>query len=199
MRPIAPFRLPRAVLGPGVLAAVAAAPAAAQPPAAPMAPIVDSGAVVRVRAPGAGLRGQRLTVAALRGDTLLLRGRRPTDAWRVPLADVERLEVRTGRGTRGASARRGALVGLAAGVVPTLALYPAARDADRDCSGCFISAQAVLVVFGTGLTALTTTAGAIIGHNRPAERWAVVKPPRARLEIAPTGGGGAAVGVRLRF
>jgi hypothetical protein len=175
---------------------LAATTAAAQPSASPR---VDSGAVVRVTARAAGLRGRApMTVAGVRGDTLLLRGRGQGDVAAVPLGQIEALEVRDGRRPRADGARRGALWGLAAGGVPTLALLPLAIRADQECDACFVPATAIVAVLGTGLTAVTTATGAVIGWNRPGARWAPVAPAGLRVGVAPRRGGGA-VAVRLPF
>lgn len=177
-----------------VLTVPVAAPAAQQD-----TPRLDSGAVVRVWTRAGSLRGvQRLTMAGTRGDTLVLQEAGNGALWFVPLRDVDRLAVRTGRGPRGESARRGALIGLAVGAAPTVALLPFAIRADNECDACFIPATLVLGVLGTAFTTITTATGAIIGYNRPQERWRAVAPGRVRVGVGPSPEGGA-VAVQLRF
>jgi hypothetical protein len=151
--------------------------------------------VVRVHAGALGLRGERLTVVGQRGDTLLVQGRRPPGG-RLPLSRVDALDVRTGR-SRPAGARRGAVIGLAAGAAPTLALLALAVREDSRCDGCYVPATLVVGVLGAGFTAITTGVGAVVGYQRPRDRWAAVSP--WRVGVGPAAGGGGRVAVRLRF
>ena len=178
----------------------AAEPAAAQAPAA--LPIAD-GTRARVTAPALGPSRRVATVIAQRGDTLVLRSEGALNSVAVPLAGVTGLEVSRGRHTR---VRRGLAVGLVTGaVVGAVASYAAYKpDTCGETElGCFLSPlpefsrsdETVLGAIGGGL--LGAAVGSVVGLAWRTERWERVSlPPRiARVRLAPTPGGGLAIGV----
>ncbi len=204
---------PRLVRAACALLAVAAVPPlAAQDPAAPDptgAPVarvarVDSGAVVRVTAPRAGLDRRRARAIASRADslTVLAEGRVRGDTTTLTIAWRDVTELARSQGVdRGAGARRGAAIGALAIAIPGAALtggmlwYDWSRDQRNRCYDyCYLGpvVLGVMTVAGTGVGALT---GALIGAGVGRERWELVSLP-ARVGLVPMPGG---MGVRLAF
>jgi hypothetical protein len=113
-------------------------------------------------------------------------------------ADLRRLEQRAGRESRGTStlrgAGRGALVGLAGGVVFTAATF--FSGADERCGDCFFSPTAGAAAAGVLLTGAGGVVGGAIGATRPRESWRSVR-------LAPRVGGGrgraGAMGLAVRL
>ena len=145
---------------------------------------VGPGTAVRVTAPASGLQRWEATVESVRGDTLMLR---PVVYWerapltvtgaRIPLANVERLEVRRSvRGRLWKGFGIGALSGAALGAALVLA-----QGEDKKCElGCTNEAGAagVVAVLGASVGGLV---GLSIAHVT-AEHWAPVPLEALRVE-----------------
>ena len=166
---------------------------------------VDSGAVVRVTAPQAGLDRVRARAVASRGDSLHVR--RPMlryyrDSVDVAIAWRDVTELAVSRGVdRGAGARRGALTGALVVGVPGAAAtagllwYDWRRDQHNRCyEWCYLG-PVVMGVLTVGGTATGAIVGALIGAGTGRERWERTGIP-ARVGFVPTPDG---FGVRLAF
>ncbi len=152
---------------------------------------VSSGDHARVWSTVHGYNAELVTVAGVRGDTIVLlfsSGRKLVAA-----ADLDRMQVRTAEGTY---ARRGTIIGFLAGM-GVGALVSASQE--RPCPpGCTAPAAKfeplALIVFGMGGGA----AGALVGSRIEFERWESVALPR-RISVVPALGGGVTVSLRLPF
>jgi hypothetical protein len=158
----------------------------------------DSGAVLRLDAPGLELSGRAVTLDARWGDTLVVLDPKGAGRTGVPLAMVRRVDVRVGGGH--GSAGRGARIGFVVGAVPSAILIAAAAHSERDCDYLCL-ATPFAVGAGVLLTGITTGLGALIGHNQQENQWTPVwAPTRTSLRAAPvvTGRGvGLAFGGRF--
>ena len=166
--------------------ALLAAVSGALPAQAPDTSRLAEGARVRVEAP-ALFAGRRVgSVAAMRGDTLLLRVRDRAVA--VPLARVERIEVRRGDRRRGAGALRGMGIGLLSGIAVGLA-YARIDETSEPCGDgpCGIGYFIYPILGGGAGLAL----GGVLGAAAGWQRWERVPLP-ARVGLAPRRGGLAA-------
>jgi hypothetical protein len=125
------------------------------------------------------------------GEVLVVRIAGQGDAVRVPLADMQRLEVSAGRHSY---ASQGALIGAIPGVAfgGLVGAYATCFDMP-DCSGVPGALLGAALV-GT----VTMAAGAGIGALIKTERWQKAAPIHAALQLAPTRGG-MAVGLKVSF
>ena len=165
---------------------------------------VDSGAVVRVTAPRAGLDRLRARAVASRGDSLLVRrGAMPYgDSVTVAVAwhDVTALAVSRGF-DRGAGARRGALTGALIVGVPGAAAtagllwHDWRLDQHHRCYDWCYLGPTLMGVLTVGGTATGAIVGALIGAGTGRERWERTGVP-ARVGLVPLPDG---LGVRLAF
>ena len=138
---------------------------------------VAVGDTLRIEAPalGPGIRGE---LVAMRGDTLYVR--RYGTTLHVPMAQVERVDVRRRRSAMGSAARGvafGAPLGLAAGLLLGIAAHGGGNpDCADDCN--------LLPAIGaaSGL-AMGTVLGAVIGISSPMGRWEHVYP-RQRVALS---------------
>jgi hypothetical protein len=163
--------------------------AVAQPPQ--LAP----GQQVRATAREFGLVRAPATIEAVAGDTLVLRA----GATRlVPLASVERLEVRTGRRSHWLL---GGGVGFVVGAGVTYAVLSSggstalcnrSQNQDAMSTGECLGLAAAGGVVGAGL-------GALVGAFIKSDRWEDVAPDRFRLGLAPRPTGGLTLSASVAF
>lgn len=162
--------------------------AAQQPPLTP-------GQQVRATAPDFGLVRTRATIATADGGALVLRTAASQD---VPLASVERLEVRTGHRSHWLL---GAGVGFVVGAGVTYAVLNTGgstalcnRSANQDAirAGECAGLTAGGAVVGAGL-------GALVGAFIKSDKWEDVSPERFRVGIAPRPTGGLMLSASLSF
>ncbi len=165
---------------------------------------VDSGAVVRVTAPRAGLDRMRARVVASRGDSLVVRrGTRPYgDSVDVAVAWRDVTEFAVSRGfDRGAGARRGALTGALVVGVPGAALtagflwHDWRLERRNRCEEFCYLGPVVFGVLTVGGTAAGALVGALVGAGSGRERWELRGIP-SRVGLVPMPDG---LGVRLAF
>jgi hypothetical protein len=99
----------------------------------------------------------------------------------VPRAAIRELEIARGRRSH---AKKGAIIGAAAGAAFVLAVYAAEKDCGSDprC-GTYASAGAV------GFAAAGALVGAGIGAMVKTDRWVKVDPVMVRVGVPPTGRG----------
>jgi hypothetical protein len=108
------------------------------------------------------------------GTALTVRDRRTSEEIQLSLANVERLDVRLGRRSRGAGLVRGMALGLLIGAVPGAVLGYAAGD---DPPGWFsFTAEEKAVLMGTLMGTAGTAVGGTIGAVKPGSRWHRVMP-----------------------
>ena len=129
-------------------------------------------------------------LVAVNDSALLVRRHLDSSDVSIPRTLVHRLEVSRGT-TRGASARKGALIGLAIGGVVGFA-------AGEDCSSedfmCFDRGTTAAIGMMSGVSI-----GGLIGLvTGGAERWRDTAVP-VSLSVAPTGGGSLSVAGRIAF
>jgi hypothetical protein len=160
-----------------------AAAAQALPPAAPVRP----GDWVRATPAGGGgpVAGRVLYadsgLVAIRSAP----GAAPLQFGYGELWRLERRADQESRGTSGArGAGRGALVGLAGGLLVTAATLLSGAD-DR-CGDCWVSPTGVAAAGGVALTAVGALAGGLVGAARPRASWRPVRLP-PRVGVAPGG------------
>ena len=101
----------------------------------------------------------------------------------IPLTSISRMDVSLGQRSRGTGALRGGSLGLIIGGVTGIALGFASGDDD---SFLFNRWQDKAFILGVMLGTASTLVGAIIGANRPGERWKRVLVP-GRVSISPSG------------
>ena len=147
------------------------------------------GARVRISAPDLlGPEALIGNVVALRGDTLVVHKADASGAGlRLPLAQVDRLEVSRGGRSRGTGAAIGFLVGAAVGGIYGAAGHPGLAHTDIPEEG-----ETAIYAGVAGLI------GAAIGAALGGERWKHV-PLSHRISIAPHRPGGFAISARLAF
>jgi hypothetical protein len=127
--------------------------------------------------PGVTLQGD---LTALHGDTLFVRGDLAARAVPVPLAQVERIEVRQPRPRlqgMGRGALIGAPIGLAGGYLLGASAEPGADDCADDCGLLKTVAAAAGLLSGTVL-------GGLIGATTPGGRWVEAERPRPQVAVA---------------
>lgn len=168
-----------------------AAGAQSTPPPAP----ADSGALLRLTAPGLPIAGRPVTLDAPWGDPLVVRDADGQAQTRVPLASVQRVEVRR-RATSG-DAARGARIGALVGLAPSAVLIPLAVREDRRCvrdNGFFCGLASAAAGFSAVLlTGVGAGIGAIAGHNARPLRWELAwLPVRTTDATGATGATGRA-------
>lgn len=152
---------------------------------------VSSGDHVRVWSTVHGYDGEFVTVAGVRGDTIVLlfsSGRKLIAA-----SDLDRMQVRSAEGTY---ARRGTIIGFLAGVGAG-ALVSASQE--RPCPpGCTAPAAKfeplAIILFAT----VGASVGWLVGSQIEFERWESVALPR-RISVTPARGGAVAVSLSLTF
>ena len=147
---------------------------------------IRGGARVRVTGSDLGVRGHPVgTVATLGADTLVMQPDHHTDPLRIPVAQITKLEVSSGKKSRVVSGiGRGALIGFAAGAVFGGVVGGAARAAE--CSGCG-DTGVVGDAFTVGLVGAAAGAvlGGIIGATETEDRWEEVPSDRWYQTAAP--------------
>ena len=183
----------------GLLVLALAHPAALVGQAAPKASTLAPGA--RVRITNAESERRIATVVARQGDTLLVRWPEFTTPVAVPLADISRLEVSTGRHRR---VLKGLLLGTAAGGVTGLLIGAVSYEPceTTEFLGCFLEpeSRAASAAFGGAVGgALGLVVGSLAGLARH-ERWQGVPLDDRRVAVAVTPrANGTRLGVSLRF
>ena len=108
----------------------------------------------------------------------------------VPRAAIQELEIARGRRSH---AKKGAIIGAAAGAGFVLAAFAAEKGCDSD-PRCGIYSSVFATVFG----ATGALVGAGIGAMVKTDRWVKVDPGRVRVGVAPTGRG-VVVSVSVAF
>ncbi len=190
-----------------VLAAALSARAACQE-----LPRLAIGQLVRVTAPAAGLGKQTGVLVALTADRLVMRpgervaiGVPPFDTMgtRIPLAQVQRLEVRAGETSH---PWRGALVGAVAGAaIGAVAGWSGGDDPPHDQLLCDIflpcppsrtAGEKAALGAAVG-AAVGATVGRLVGSLIRTEAW--VRVPIEKIQIAVVGKSGLALSASLAF
>jgi len=120
------------------------------------------------------------TVAAVEDDALVLRRAGEASTLRIPIGDLRRLEVSSGRRSQ---AGRGAMIGTAIGAMPGLLL--SFGDYSEDVHGDGPSPVAVAAIGAAGGAAV----GAAIGWAVKTERWVPAELKDATVTVAPIRGG----------
>jgi hypothetical protein len=183
----------------GLLVLALAHPATLVSQEAPTAATLASGA--RVRITNAGSEPRIATVVARQGDTLLVRWPEFASAVAVPLAEISRLEVSTGRHRR---VLKGMALGTAAGGVTGALLGAASYEPceSTEFMGCFLSPESRMqsAAFGGVVGgALGLVVGSLAGLARH-ENWKRVSLDERRVAVAVTPRAhGTRLGVSLRF
>jgi hypothetical protein len=158
-------------------------------------PQLSAGQRVRATAPALGLVRVPATIAATDAGALVLR---TATSQEVPLAQVERLEVYTGRRSHWLL---GAGVGFVAGAGVTYAVLGSGgstalcnRSANQDAlsTGECLGLVAAGGVAGAGL-------GALVGALIKSDKWDDVSPERFRLGLVPRPKGGLTLSASLAF
>jgi hypothetical protein len=176
-------------------ALVGARPVAAQA-SAPESP-VQPGAWVRVTPWDAA---GRVTGRVLEADSAFvsLRPRPGAPPLQFRYADLRRLEQEAGRASRAAGALRGAgrgaLVGLAGGVLLTAATF--LSGADEGCGDCFVAPTGVAAAAGVLLTGAGVVVGGVVGAARPRQTW---RPVHLPSRVGATRGRAGAPGVTVHL
>ena len=113
-------------------------------------------------------------------------------------ADLRRLEQEAGRASRAAGALRGAgrgaLVGLAGGVLLTAATF--LSGADEGCGDCFVAPTGVAAAAGVLLTGAGVVVGGVVGAARPRQTW---RPVHLPSRVGATRGRAGAPGVTVHL
>jgi hypothetical protein len=99
----------------------------------------------------------------------------------VPRSAIRELEVARGRRSH---AKKGAIIGAAAGAGLILAAYAVSED-DCDSDACGVYA----VAYSTAFAAFGGLVGAGIGKMFKTDRWVQVDPGRVKVSLAPRGRG----------
>ena len=129
------------------------------------------------------------TVAALESGTLVLSIAGLDVPLRVPVADIQTLEVSAGRKSQ---LWRGALIGAAAGAIPGILMT--VGDYSDDVHGDDPSPAAVAAIGAAG----GALVGAGIGWAIKSEQWRLAEVPKTSLRFVPLRGG-AAVTLRVAW
>jgi hypothetical protein len=138
-------------------------------------------------------------VLAFEKDVLLLEREGVREPLNIPRPDVLALEVSSGCGSRGRTAKIGALVGLGAavalGVLAGEDCPPPPNPNPFDFDLCFDHA-ATGILSGILTVPLGALAGYAVGHG---ERWRPVTTPHVSLGVGPSRRGGASVRLAIAF
>ena len=129
-------------------------------------PRLEPGARVRVTTRTSGIVRQRGELRQLTTDSIVVQFDRSATAIAIPVARLSRLEVATLR-SRGSSAARGALIGLASGLV--IGAVGGLMFESGTCEDCVSPLIGVAAGGAAGLLV-----GSIAGASRRGERWQVV-------------------------
>lgn len=146
------------------------------------------------------LRG---TVAAWRGDTLVLRQKNAL-LTAVPMGTVSRLHVPGGRRPDPlGGAFKGMIVGGAAGLAVLGALC-GEEDIDLGAGegspdSCTTDDAGILLLGTAALAVAGSAVGLVVGTVVGAEDWRPLRVPAGRLSLQPLSGGAIGVGLTLRF
>jgi hypothetical protein len=143
-----------------------------------------------VTAPSLSLEREVVTVQAARGDTWTVR-RGDGSRVEVPAAAITLIEARAAMSREDAGwrgARRGFVAGALVGAVGGMLVFRGNEAYNRTT----LVGQGAMI--GAGVLSV---AGAAVGVARPGSRWVPAASPR--LSVAPAPGGGARVGMSLRF
>lgn len=187
-----------------------AAPAGGQSPTSPPpAPPADSvprpapgtfapGARIRVDAPRLLVNRRVGTLVALRSDSLVFAPDRETRTVAVPRGELRQVDLAVRERSRGAGARKGALVGLGIGgaLGATIAIAGAVSESRSDGDEFDGLVGAVTFVTGSVVTLLGTGIGALIGTAAGGSDWRRVPLDAQRWTLAPSRRG---VGLAVRF
>jgi len=177
----------------------ASAPAAEHDrPAAGPPPALAAGAYVRIAAPSLGWSGKTGDVAAIVGDTLLLRSAGGLlglilSPRRVPLNAVTRLEVSQNHGAHAGAVTALALLGMVGGGFAGYGLSGSCSPG-LNGFGCELGRAFFAVPLGM---AIGSGIGGLIGAAIVPERWAPVAPPGAHPGVVPLPGARLGLGVSL--
>ena len=147
---------------------------------------LEPGVRVRVTALDCGLRERATEFRALRADALVL------ETTECPLASVTHLDVSRGRKSH---VMRGALIGLAAGVMGTV-IGCIGENCEWDDDGVPVDVGPPFP-FRIGLAG--GVVGGIAGYFIKTERWEEVTLERLRVSLTPQRDGGFALGFSIRF
>jgi hypothetical protein len=170
-----------------VVALVSCAQAHGATPSAQTA-AVSVGSRVRITS-GPGGQPTIGTVAALEADAVVLRHSRTEALLRLPVAEIQMLEVSSGRKSQ---AGRGAMMGAAIGAMPGVLLT--FGDYSDDVHGDGPSPAAVVTMGAAG----GVLVGAAIGWALKTERWLPGEVPKAGVAFTPLRGG-AKVSFRMTW
>ena len=142
---------------------------------------VSVGSRVRVTS-GAAAEPTIGTVAGLEGDALVVRGYVSDTPMRIPIADIQRLEVSAGRMSHaGRGALIGAAVGAMSGVLVTIGDY------SDDVHGGDPNPAATAAIGAAG----GALVGAAIGWRLKTDRWLPGELPKAGVSFVPLRRGAA--------
>jgi hypothetical protein len=158
-------------------------------------PMVAVGSRVRVRAqtlPGKQLIGE---VAAVDSEAVTLAASASREAIRVPLSQVERIDVARGRRSRSG---KGALIGALCAGIPAAALL-AVLTLPSHSSQDSVPSRDFIPIAGVVAAAPGALVGAVVGSLSHGDRWERVGTKPLRLTVAPDLHGGVRVGLSARF
>lgn len=151
---------------------------------------LEPGQRVRVTAPALGLDRHEERVAAVLGDTLVL------TSTRCSLADIERLDVHTGRRSYAVT---GGLIGAAVGLVIGTGVGVAEQSRyDCDPQNAWAPCIPPLPTIPIMLGLLGGTVGAVTGAFIKTDRWEEMPLDGLRVSVAPRPGG-VALGISIAF
>lgn len=120
-------------------------------------------------------------IAAWNSDSLILNPVGAGNRRSIPITSVSRMDVSRGQRSMGMGALRGGALGLIIGGATGMVLGYTSGDDD---SFLFNRWQDKAAIFSVMLGTPGTLVGAVVGANRPGERWERVAVP-ARVSISP--------------
>jgi len=164
---------------------------------------IQSGARVRVSAPGEAYRGLIGTVSGYGGGNIGIKPDNEQSSVWVPLASVTRLQQSKGLKP---NRKKGALIGLFVGGALGAAIGAASYKEcvsehwmGFDCMFAPVSAGVSAALGGFVLGTIGAGIGALAGASVKTDRWEEVPLDRVRVSLAPQRDGRLTVGVRLAF
>lgn len=142
----------------------------------------------RIRVAQSAFRPRLLvgSLVSVEHSMLILRERRTGDTLTLPVSEIQRLQVSTGRFSPQQGFARGLKRGFLLGTATSVGLLAlgAIADLTSDCADCMFSGTYVAAHVSVPIIALSSLGGAFWGRTSPPERWREFPLPVQRVPSA---------------